>query len=170
MNVKLTVITVALALVDNSLFVATTQLDVSTEAPHLSQANRTSKELQDKSKLVQNVSVELKTTGRKSTTDDYNTFSSLTSDVFVETPSSVSNSKLYPSLTTSTPAFVTRGRYIRNPFYFSKDDQEVEFEEDQHADMLLNGGFPKWNRYENIYVYNMCTKCITPTLNVLAVT
>jgi len=155
MSVKLlTVMAVALTLVDDSLFTTTTQLGVSTDAPHLPQANRTSKELQDKPKLIQDMSVELKTTGRKSTADDYNTFSSLTSDVFVETPSSVANSKLYPSLTTSTPAFVTRGRYIRNPFYFSKDDQEVEFEEDQHADILLNGGFPKWNRYGKISQIN----------------
>ncbi|CAI6364216.1 unnamed protein product [Macrosiphum euphorbiae] len=138
---------VALTLVDDSVFITTTQLNASTDAPLLLHENRTSKEMHDKSKLVHDLSVELKTTGRKSTTDDYNTFSSLTSDVFVETPSSVSNTKSYPSLTTSTPAFVTRGRYIRNPFYFSKEDQEVEFEEDQHADVLLNGAFPKWNRY-----------------------
>ncbi|XP_027838226.2 uncharacterized protein LOC114120505 [Aphis gossypii] len=148
MSVKiLTVMVVALMLFNDSSFITTAQLDASTDAPLLPQANRTSKELQDKSKLVQDISVELRTSGRKSTTDDYNSFSSLTSDVFVETPSSVPNPKLYPSLTTSMPAFVTRGRYIRNPFYFSKDDQEVEFEEDQHADVLLNGGFPKWNRY-----------------------
>lgn len=151
MSVKiLTVMVVALMLFNDSSFITTAQLDASTDAPLLPQANRTSKELQDKSKLVQDISVELRTSGRKSTTDDYNSFSSLTSDVFVETPSSVPNPKLYPSLTTSMPAFVTRGRYIRNPFYFSKDDQEVEFEEDQHADVLLNGGFPKWNRYEII--------------------
>ncbi|XP_060834129.1 uncharacterized protein LOC132917415 [Rhopalosiphum padi] len=148
MSVKiLTVMAVALMLFNDSLFIKTAQLNVSTDAPLLSQVNRTSKELQDTSKLVQDISVELKTSGRKSTPEDYNTFSSLTSDVFVETPSSISNPKLYPSLTTSMPAFVTRGRYIRNPFFFSKDDQEVEFEEDQHADVLLNSGFPKWNRY-----------------------
>lgn len=148
MSVKiLTIMVVALMLFNDSSFITTAQLDASTDAPLLPQTNRTSKELQDKSKLVQDISVELRTSGRKSATDDYNSFSSLTSDVFVETPSSVPNPKLYPSLTTSMPAFVTRGRYIRNPFYFSKDDQEVEFEEDQHADVLLNGGFPKWNRY-----------------------
>ncbi|XP_025198252.1 uncharacterized protein LOC112596698 [Melanaphis sacchari] len=148
MSVKiLTFMAATLMLFNDSLFVKTAQLNISTVAPLLLQVNRTSKELQDKSKLVQDISVELKTSERKSNSDVYNTLSTLTSDVFVETPSSVANPKLYPSLTTSMPAFVTRGRYIRNPFYFSKDDQEVEFEEDQHSGVLLNGGFSKWNKY-----------------------
>jgi len=28
----------------------------------------------------------------------------------------------------------------------------MEFEDDQHSDMLINGGYPKWNRYV------LCTK------------
>lgn len=96
---------------------------------------------------------EFKTTGRKMTSDDYNTFSSLTSaDIIVESTSepaatAVAAAKVvYPSLTTGAPSFVTRGRYIRNPFYFSKDDQEVEFDDDQHAEVVLNPAMSKWNR------------------------
>lgn len=124
---------------------ATTQLNfTTTEEPRV---NRTSKELQENSKMaLHDPTTVLKTTGRKWTDDDFNTFSSLTSDVIVESSSPTTSQKSYPSLTTSVPTFVTRGRYIRNPFYFSKDDQEVEFEDEQHGDLMM-GGMPRWNRY-----------------------
>lgn len=144
----ITVVVLALALAGNSSFIAAIQFNDGHIDAH--QTNRSSKELQEKSRLIEDPALELKTTGRKLSSDDYNTYSSLTSDVIVETPSSSSgvSPKMYPSLTTNVPTFVTRGRYIRNPFYFTKDDQEVEFDEDQHTDLLLNGGIPKWNRFE----------------------
>lgn len=143
----ITVVALALALAGNSLFIGAIQFDEGPADAH--QTNRSSKELQEKSRSIDDPPLELKTTGRKLSPDDYNTYSSLTSDVIVETPLSPGvNSKMYPSLTTNGPTFVTRGRYIRNPFYFTKDDQEVEFDEDQHTDLLLNGGMPKWNRFE----------------------
>lgn len=133
-----------MSLVVNFLFISATNFDIiSTNAP---QTNRTSKELQEKSRLIDEPAIELITTGRKSSTDDYNTFSSLTSDVIIETSSNTANPKLYPSLTTTLPTFVTRGRYIKNPVYFNKNDQEMDFYEDPHAEFLLNGGMPKWNR------------------------
>jgi len=137
-------ITMTVALATNFLLMMATEVDVSTE---VHQINRTSKEIQDKTRMIQDPLVMLKTNGRKLSSDDYNTFSSLTSDITVETSSSPTNSKVYPSLTTRSPAFITRGRFIRNPFYFSRDDQEMEFEDDQHSDLSLNGGLPKWNRY-----------------------
>lgn len=133
----------SVSLADKFLFVSAADADDP-------QTNRTSKELQEKSRLIHDpATMELITTGRKSSADDYNTFSSLTSDVIIETSSNAAaNPKpSYPSLTTSVPTFVTRGRHIRNPFYFNKDDQEMEFEDDPHTDFLLNGGaLPKWNR------------------------
>jgi len=144
----LTSVVLALWTISDSVFIVADQqvVSVSTEAP---QSNRTSKEFQEKPRtsIQDPVVTEFKTTGRKSITDDYNTFSSFTSDIIIETSSSApANPKLYPSLTTSTPPFITRGRYIRNPFYFSKDDQEVEFDDDPQAELLLNAGMPKWNR------------------------
>jgi len=120
---------------------------LSTVAP---QTNRTSKEFHNISRSMQDPTVvELRAPTRKFGSDEYNTYTSLTSDVIVETSSSTAvNSKLYPSLTTSAPSFVTRGRYIRNPFYFTKDDQEMEYEDDQHAELLINSGIPKLNRYD----------------------
>jgi hypothetical protein len=136
-----------LMLAGNSLSIVAVQLNDGPIDAH--QTNRSSKELQEESRSIDDPAVSLKTIGRKLSPDDYNTYSSLTSDVIVETPSSSGiNPKVYPSLTTNVPTFVTRGRYIRNPFYFAKDDQEVEFDEDQHTDLLLNGGVPKWNRFE----------------------
>lgn len=78
--------------------------------------------------------------------DDYRTLSSAASELLVRPPT-------YPSLTTGPPAgFAMRSRHIGNPFgIFSKDDQEMEFDDDhQHADFVSNGGgggMPKWNRY-----------------------
>lgn len=112
-------------------------------------SDRTSKEFQTSANEPAPVP-EFKTTGRKITSDDYNTFSSLTSaDIIVEAtsePTAAPAKVVYPSLTTGAPSFVTRGRYIRNPFYFSKDDQEVEFDDDQHAEVVLNPASSKWNR------------------------
>lgn len=142
-----TMLTVALA--TNFLLMAATEIDVSTE---VHQINRTSKEIQEKTRMIQDPINMLTTNGRKLSSDDYNTFSSLTSDIIVETSSSPTSSKVYPSLTTRSPTFITRGRFIRNPFYFSREDQEMEFEDDQHSDLSLNGGLPKWNRYV------LCTK------------
>lgn len=143
---------VVLLLTGNSLFTVAVQLDDGPIEVH--QTNRSSKELQEESRSIEDPAMALKTTGRKLSPDDYSTYSTLTSDVIVETPSSSSVSpKTYPSLTTNVPTFVTRGRYIRNPFYFAKDDQEVEFDEDQHTDLLLNGGLPKRNRFEVVLYY-----------------
>lgn len=145
----LAITTLALAFTDNFLFVTATHFNVTT---NVTQTNRTSKELQGKSlKFLQVQYPELRTTARKSNSDEYNTYSSLTSDVTIETSSSSAvNTKVFPSLTTSFPNFATRGRFIKNPFYFSKDDQEMEFEDDPHHDSFLNSGFPKWNRYDAI--------------------
>lgn len=143
--IVLSTMALVLSSVDNFLFIAATQHDILSNIP---QANRTSKELKENSRMMHDPAIEfLKTRGRKSSADDYNTFSSLTSDVIIETSSNPANSKLFPSLTTSIPTFITRGRHIRNPFYFNKDDQEMEFEEESPTDFLLNSGVPKWNRY-----------------------
>lgn len=145
----LTITILALAFTDNFIFAISTNVNISTNG---TQSNRTSKELQGKSsKSLQVQYPELRTTARKSNSDDYNTYSSLKSDITIETSSSSAvNTKVYPSLTTSFPNFATRGRFIKNPFYFSKDDQEIEFEDDPHPDSFLNSGFPKWNRYDAI--------------------
>lgn len=122
--------------------------------PPAARSNRTSKEFQETSMPAKEPAAAVpvfKTTGRKITSDDFNTFSSLTSaDIVVESTSEPAAKTVYPSLTTGPPSFVTRGRYIRNPFYFSKDDQEVEFDDDQHAEVVLNPATSKWNRYAHI--------------------
>ncbi|VVC34768.1 Hypothetical protein CINCED_3A017209 [Cinara cedri] len=127
---------------------------VSTDVP--SALNRTSRELRVEPVAENSTSdsPEHRMAGRKlSADDDYRTLSSMTSDVVVEASATATGPKVYPSLTTGAPAgFVTRGRYIRNPFgNFGKDDQEMEFDDDQHADFMFTGGggggMPKWNRY-----------------------
>lgn len=167
MDITFVITVTALALVslaDNRFYAAASQSDVN--AADVPQANRTSKELQEKSKMaLEDPATELKTTGRKWTSNDYNTFSSLTSDIVVETSSSTASPKSYPSLTTSVPTFVTRGRYIRNPFYFSKEDQEVEFEDDQHGDVMVNNGVPRWNRYADLFKI-VLTRLTRKSLNI----
>lgn len=148
----LVVMTLTVAMTGNLIFMAATEIDLSTEAHKIN--NRTSKEIQEKTRMIQDPLSVHKTTGRKFSSDEYNTFSSLTSDIIVETSSSPSNTKAYPSLTTGSPTFITRGRFIRNPFYFSKEDQEMEFEDEQHPDMLLNSGLHKWNRYGIVWLKN----------------
>lgn len=149
----LKVIVVTLMLTSSSVVIIGATQSAGEASIDIPQLNRTSKEFQEKSRSMKDpVIVELKTTGRKFTSDDYNTFSSLTSDIVVETPSSTANPKVFPSLTTGPPPFITRGRYIRNPFYYSKDDQEVEFDDDQQAELLLNAGVPKWNRYSVVFI------------------
>lgn len=101
--------------------------------------------------------------GRKFVSDDdYRTLSSMTSDVVVEASATATGPRVYPKLTTGSPTgFATRGRYIRNPFgNFGKGDHEMEFDDDRHADFILNGGgavggSPKWNRYTKLVVLHI---------------
>lgn len=101
--------------------------------------------------------VEHRSHGRKFGSDDeYRTLQAVASDLVVEASAAAGGpAKVYPSLTTGAPVgYVARGRFIRNPFgNFGKDDQEVEFDDDQHAEFMFGGGggggggMPKWNRY-----------------------
>ncbi|XP_050442508.1 uncharacterized protein LOC126846764 [Adelges cooleyi] len=107
-------------------------------------ANRTSKELHaGEGKSLPDVG------DRKWTSDVYHTLSSLTPDVTVDAVATANTkSSVYPPLTTGSPSFVTRGRYIRNPYYYNnKNDQEMEIADEQHADVVINAGVPRWNRY-----------------------
>lgn len=151
--------TLVVAFADNVLFVAATEVVVSTNAP---QINRRSKELQEKlSTSIQIQYPDLRTMLRKSNSDDYYTYPSSTPDVDVETSSSSAvNSKVYPSLTTRSPNFVNRGRFIKNPFYFSNNDQDMEFEDESHPNSYLNSGFPKWNRYDPICMISLNKLCM----------
>lgn len=121
--------------------------------------NRTSREFRVEP-VIENFtssadSPELRMADRKlSSDDDYRTLSSTNSDTIVKASvAAATGPKVYPSLASGRAGFVTRDRYIRNPFgSFSKKIQEIEPEDDQNADFMFNdgsnGGMSKWNRYE----------------------
>lgn len=130
----------------NYLFVTATEVYISTVIPRV---NRTSKELHEGSlNFIHQQYPEQRTTVQMSNSDDYNAHSSSISDIIVGTSSPLTrNNKAYPLLTTRSPNFVTRSRFISNPFFASKEDHGMEFEDDPYAESTFNGGFPKWNRY-----------------------
>ncbi|VVC34767.1 Hypothetical protein CINCED_3A020327 [Cinara cedri] len=145
----------AVVLVSASVRPAITTAQISTKV--LSAVNRTSRELQA-GLVTENLSPqmnfpELRPTGRKlSSDDDYRTLPSMDTDMIVEASVAATGPKTYPSLMAGGSGFVTRGRHIRNPYgSFGKNDQEMEFEDDQPTDYIFNGGggsgMPKWNRY-----------------------
>lgn len=138
--------TLVVMFIDNFLFVKAIEVNVSTIVP---QVNRTSKEVQERlSNIIQLQYPELRSTLRKSNFDDHNTYSSLMTDIIVGTSSTPTrNNKVYPSLTTSSPNFVTRGRFISNPFYVRKEDHDMEFKDDPQSELIFNSGYSKWNRY-----------------------
>lgn len=136
---KLAMMVLTMMLAKNFAIIKAVQLNASTD---ISTPQQKSQEFQDRSsKSIHIQYPEVQTSSRKSSSDDFKTFSSLTSDVTVDTSSSPSvNSK-------GSSNFVTRGRTVKNPFYYNKEDQEMEFEDDSHSDSFFNSGFPKWNRY-----------------------
>lgn len=138
---------------------AATPAQVSLEVPPAT--GRTSREFRDGHAaaaypLSPVYRIEHRSSGRKfGSDDDYRTLQPITSDLVVEASAAAGGpAKPYPSLTTSSPVgYVARGRFIRNPFgNFGKDDQEMEFDDEQHAEFMYSGGgagagMPKWNRY-----------------------
>lgn len=86
------------------------------------QQSRSSKEIKSNSNVqeLDGISSELKTTGHKWLSDEYHIFSSLLTSP--KDISAVNNSPVttkidtYPMLTTDSPPFITRNRYVRNPY------------------------------------------------------
>lgn len=103
---------------------------------------------------------EHKTTGQKSSAEEYRTLSSLQKTevpaVSVDDSQPVTaNVEVYPVLPTDpppAPSFITRSRYIRHPPYLggSRDfGQDVEIVNDQRSEYSVVGSAnmaPKWNR------------------------
>lgn len=101
---------------------------------------------------------EHKTTGQKSSADEYHTLSSLQAPEAAAIPADGSqpvtaNVEVYPTLPTDPPltSFVTRSRYIRHPPYFGAGrdfGKDVETANDQRPEYSIGSTnvAPKWNR------------------------
>lgn len=106
--------------------------------------HRSAKEIEQKNNMLGlDVTSELKTTGHKWSPEDYHTLSSLTAnDQSVSDDSGSKISDVYPALTTDSPPFVVRSRFVRNPYLYGRgEQQDLEVIGDQRPE------FSKWTRY-----------------------
>lgn len=126
-------------------------------------AHRSGKEMLGGDSAQQQV-FDLKTTGQKWSSDDYQTLSSLTSvQDDRQAPSAADNSPpeppkidVYPVLTTDVPPYTARNKYVRNPAVgylhtgrHGHGYQETGAIDDQRSEYTTGNAnvVSKWNRY-----------------------
>lgn len=95
----------------------------------------------------------LKTTGQKWSSDEYQTLSSLQQTSDEGSPPVTAKVDVYPALTTDSPPFVTRSRYVSNylhPPYLHHlygDSTNIQQETPDPEDQRSEYSVAKWNRY-----------------------
>jgi len=119
--------------------------------------HRTSRDMREQKTDAQGLdllSAGLKTTGQKWSSDDYQTLSSLQQTSSDDSsPPVTAKVDVYPALTTDSPPFVARSRYVSNHLHppylhhlYGGDmniQQEITDPEDQRSEYSA----AKWNRY-----------------------
>lgn len=156
-----TIISLALGLLaDCGAIVFPTDRQLGTSTVHGTQDNhRTPKDMRELKTDAQGLdllSAGLKTTGQKWSSDEYQTLSSLQQTSDEGSPQPVTTKvDIYPALTTDSPPFVARSRYVSNhlhPPYFhhlydsdmNTHQQETTDLEDQRSEYSA----AKWNRFK----------------------
>lgn len=152
----LTTMALVMAFTDDFLSVTATQVNLTAVTPEAKSPKSIQLSHHEQRNIFQNPN-----------SDDYNMYLTLMSDAIMGTSPSIGiDSKEYLSLTTITPNFVTRSR-SNPPFYASKEEQEMEFEEDSNPDPFFNREFSKWNRYTFCFLSYIWCHTISTSLLVM---